>query len=89
VFEDFTMLDLALAKTDVDLRVTYQRGDGLGTAGNEKVYFRINPIMLNYASPALETEAGLVVSLDYLAYAPASANDGGLQVNLHNPLPTV
>lgn len=87
VFQDFTILALAKAQTGVAIAVNYFRGTGLGTVGNEKIIFNIQNALLHYKSPPLETESGMMLSVDFRAFAHASQDFGGFSVTLLNAVP--
>jgi hypothetical protein len=84
VFQNFDLLDLALASTDVSFQADYTHGTGVGTAGNEKVTFSVTHSLLSYKSPPVENESGIIMTLDFNAFAPSAADYGGLQVTLLN-----
>lgn len=85
VFQDFSLLDLAIAGTETTFEVTLQHGTGLGTAGNEKITFLVDHAIVPRKSPPLETEAGIILSVEFSAFA-SGATDMGLVVTLMNAM---
>lgn len=87
VFEDFTLLEAAIAGTGKEFIFEYKFGTGAGTAGNEKVTFKVTNADLERLSPTLETESGLILTMAYQGYAVSPAM--GLEVVLMNSQATV
>lgn len=84
IFEDFTLVDLALAGTETTAEVIYTHGTGAGTAGNESLSFLIDHLDIPLTSPSIETESGLKISVPFSGFA--SGADMGLLVTLKNAL---
>lgn len=82
VFQDFTLIDLALAGTETSFKILYTTGTGAGTAGNESLSIEIDHADIPLASPSIETESGLKVSIPFKGFA--SGADLGLEVILKN-----
>ena len=85
VFEDFTLLDAAIAGTDTSFTAELAFGTGAGSAGNEKCTFTVDHSLIARRSPPLDTEAGLILPLDFSGYA-SGAPDMGLVVTLINAI---
>lgn len=85
VFEDFALLDLALAGTDTAFSVVYAFGTGAGTAGNEKLTISVDHCLLARKSPPLDTESGLMLTLNFSGFAEGST-DKGLVCTLLNAI---
>lgn len=86
VFEDYTLLDAAIAGTDVAFSVEYVFGTGAGTAGNEKLTITVDHAILARKSPPLDTESGLMLNLSFDGFAEGST-DKGLVCTLLNAVP--
>jgi len=82
VFEDFSLFDLATARTETTFEFALSRGDADGTAGDETLSFLIDHADITRSSPPLETESGITVDVEFRAFA--SGSDLGLQVTLDN-----
>lgn len=85
VFEDFTLLDAALAGTDTSFTVEYVFGTGAGTAGNEKLTITVDHSLISYKSPPLDTESGLMLNLSFNGFMEG-ATDKGLACTLLNAI---
>lgn len=84
VFQDFTFLDLALARTETTFEVIYTFGDGGGTLGNERISFLIDHADLSVLTQPVETQAGIKASIPFKAFS--SGSDMGLKVTMDTPL---
>lgn len=82
VFENFTLVELALAGTETNFQAIYETGAGDGTAGDEYLSFDINHCDLQLVSPPIETESGLSLTVNYNGFF--SGSDMGLEVVLMN-----
>lgn len=85
VFENFSLIDLAMAATDTTFEVLLSRGTGLGSAGNESCSFKIDHSLIARTSPPLNTASGMLLTVQFSAFA-SGATDKGLVVVLKNAI---
>ena len=82
VFEDFDLIEAAAAGTAISLEFILSRGTGLGAVDNESLSLLVTDADIARASPPIETEAGIVVSYSFEAFADGA--DLGIQATLKN-----
>lgn len=85
LFEAFTLVDAATARTDTSLEILMTKGTGAGTAGNESLSVKLDHALVELASPAITSPGGVEVTFNFTAYK-SGATDKGLVVVLKNAL---
>jgi hypothetical protein len=88
-FENTTLLAKALAGTESSLKVIFTRGDGLGSAGNESIEFLVPELKFKLASPKVDTDMGLMVSLGFEGYYANSTEASAMQIIIKNAVSTI
>ena len=83
-FANTTLYTKATARTESSLRIVYSLGDGLGSAGNESIEFKVPELYFAPAAPPVEGPKGVVVSLDFEGFYSNAAEASSLQVILKN-----
>ena len=68
VFDSASLLTKAENSTASTLKVTFSRGSGDGSAGNEYVEFSIGALVYERTSPAVDGPKGLVVEMSFTGY---------------------
>lgn len=68
LFEAMDSYNKALNNTETSLKVVYQVGTGVGTAGNEKVTLFIPELLLKPQAPVITGPKGVLVELPFEAY---------------------
>lgn len=80
-------LGKAKSGESVTLKLQLKRGDGTGTAGNEKVTFEIFNTMLEETSPEVTGPAGVKWQMSFKAYK-TTASPNAMTVTVLNALPS-
>ena len=68
MFEDVILYNKALNYTESSVKVTFTRGTGAGTAGNEKLTIMIQELIFKPKAPAISGPQGMLVDLDFEGY---------------------
>lgn len=76
VFTDFDLMQKAINGDDIALSAIYRFGNGTGTAGNEKLTIKLDHLILERKSVPLDTEAGLMLEMNFIAFATGSTDKG-------------
>lgn len=87
LFESMDLLNKAVAGTSSSLKLTYSRGDGLGSAGNESIEFLVQQLEFGMNGTPVDGPNGLLIELPFEAYR--SGSDSGLQITLKNAVATI
>ena len=88
LFEDTTLLDLALAGTECALVVVFKKGTGAGSTGNEYCSFTISECKFSLKTPIFGPK-GILVDLDYIAYYENGAGTSPLVITVKNTEVTI
>jgi hypothetical protein len=88
LFDSVAMYNKAVAHTESSLVVTFAKGTGAGTAGNEKLIFYFDELVFKPSAPAVEGPTGLFVSLDFEAYYGDDADVSACRAVLMDSLAT-
>jgi hypothetical protein len=88
-FANLTLLNKALSSTESSLKVIYSKGDGLGSAGNESIEFKVPELKYSVASPIVEGPRGVMVDLAFIGYYTNNSEASALQVILKNAQATI
>jgi hypothetical protein len=88
LFESVAMYNKAIAHTETSLVITFTKGTGAGTSGNEKLIFNFDELVFKPAAPVVEGPTGLFVSLDFEAYYGNDVNASACRAVLHDSLAT-
>jgi hypothetical protein len=86
-FESGTLLAKAVAATESSLKVILQKGNGLGSAGNEYLEVFIAKLQYDRISVPTPGPGSLSMTLTFKAYRAASA--GPVTITLKNALATI
>ena len=86
-FDNAALMNKALADEDAALVVTLQRGNGGGTAGNEKLVITIPSIVFAANTPAVEGPRGLRFQANFTAHR--TTGEIGITAVLDSPLAEV
>ncbi len=84
LFQDVTLYNKAINDTTTSLRIAYQRGTGLGTAGNETIEFKIPELLFDVKTPVVDKPGGLWVNLGFTGFYQSSAEASSMQIILKN-----
>ncbi len=84
LFEDLTLYNLAVAHTETSLQVILTKGSGDGTAGNEKLTFNFDEIILKPQAPVIAGPRGVLVELPFEAYYNNDADASAMWIELKN-----
>ena len=68
IFEDLTLYNKAINRTETSLRITLQNGTGDGTAGNEKIQITLPELYLSPQAPPVEGPRGIYVDFPISAF---------------------
>ena len=74
----------ALAGTERSIDVTFTRGTGAGTVGNEKFRLNIPEVLFGTALPLISGPSGLLVELPFVSYYENNADSTNLMVVMNN-----
>lgn len=66
VFQDLTLYNKALNRTESSLDVTFKNGTGAGTAGNESLQIVAPELLFTAKSPPISGSGGVMLDLDYV-----------------------
>lgn len=83
-FENLTLYNKAVNQTESSLLVTYQRGTGAGSAGNEFLSFEVPELVYSVKTPAVSGPKGIYYELEYQGYYGNDADASALVVTLKN-----
>jgi hypothetical protein len=84
-FQDSALYDKAVASTETSLRVLYQNGSGVGTAGNESIEYKVPELILKQETPTLSGDKGVLISCPFEAYYDNDAAGTSLVITLKTP----
>ncbi len=84
LFADMTLYNLAIAHTETSLQIALTKGDGGGTAGNEKLTFNMDEIIFKPQAPVISGPTGVLIELPFEAYYNNDADASALWVELKN-----
>lgn len=68
LFDSAALLTKAVNSTETSLKVALQRGDGLGSAGNEYFELESTALKLDRTSPEISGPKGVLQSFNFVAY---------------------
>jgi len=88
LFDSTTLLDKAVAGTTSSLKLTFSRGDGLGSAGNESVEFLIPELKYAVAGPEVSGPQGLLVPMSFMGFFGSSSEATAFQAIVKNSIAT-
>ncbi|MBK8706688.1 MAG: hypothetical protein IPN33_25980 [Saprospiraceae bacterium] len=87
LFESADMMNKALGTDSSTLKVTFSRGDGLGTAGNESIELFVQNLDYKPATPEISGPGGIELTLDFEGFK--SGSDLGLRIVTKNAVATI
>lgn len=87
LFDSDALLKQTMSDTDASLVTTLTRGDGLGTAGNEKLVITIPALTFAPASVPVEGPRGLLVNTSFTAHR--TTGEIGIKAELWNAQATI
>ncbi|MFZ4857907.1 MAG: phage tail tube protein [Desulfuromonadaceae bacterium] len=85
LFETSALYDKAVAGTESSLRVVYNRGTGVGTAGNESFEIKLPELMFKQETPTISGDKGILYSGPFECYYDNSAEGVTAQIILLTP----
>ena len=85
-FENDVLMKKALSGTTSNLKVTYSRGNGLGTVGNESIEIFVQNLQYKPAMPEVSGQGGLEITLEFNAFKVAA--DLGIALTVKNAIAT-
>ncbi len=88
-FENLTLYNKAVNQTESSLLVTYQRGTGAGSAGNEFLSFEVPELVYSVKTPAVSGPKGIYYELEFQGYYGNDADASALIVTLKNTQATL
>lgn len=89
LFDSTTLYDLAVAHTETALEFHYTLGAGTGaSAGNEKLSFYFDEVVLAPKTPGVNGPKGMLVDLDFVAYLDNDADASACRAVLLTPTAT-
>ena len=88
LFDSVAMYNKAIGHTETSLVITFTKGTGAGSAGNEKLAFYFDEMVFKPAAPTVEGPTGLFVSLDFEAYYGDNAAASACRAILWDSLAT-
>ena len=83
-FEDLILYNKAVNNTESSLALTYQSGNGDGSAGNEKLIITIPELVYSVKTPAISGPQGIYYELDWQAFYGDSTEATACQIELLN-----
>jgi hypothetical protein len=83
-FADSSLYDTAVAGTESKIVITLQRGDGLGSTGNESCVITIPEIRYEVQTPQVSDEGGIDIVLPFMAYFDDAAEGSAIEVVVSN-----
>jgi hypothetical protein len=89
LFEDVTLLNKSINKTESALQITLTRGTGAGSAGNEYTQFLVSELAYVQNSPAITGPKGILVGLDFTGYYDNDAGATSVQIIVKNTQATL
>ena len=82
LYTDKVLLNKSLTRTNSDLKLVYQRGNGLGTLNNESLAINIANLDYEPNTPEISGPTGRKATLNFMGYK--SGNDIGFEIVLKN-----
>lgn len=89
LFQDLTLFNKAKNSTETSLKVTFSRGDGLGSADNESLEIFIPELLYQPNAPIIAGPEGILVELPFIAYYDNSSEATTMQMILKNTQATI
>lgn len=83
-FESLALYNKAINLTESSLAITYTRGTGAGTAGNEQMVITIPELVYSVRTPAISGPKGVYYELDWQAYYGNDAGASSAIITLKN-----
>jgi hypothetical protein len=83
-FENLTMLNKAINQTESSLGITYTRGTGAGTSGNEQLVISIPELVYSVKSPPITGPKGIYYELDWQGFWGNDAGNSACIMTLKN-----
>ncbi|GAB6191152.1 phage tail tube protein [Desulfocastanea catecholica] len=83
-FTDLALYNKAIGNTESSLKIKFNLGTGLGTAGNESLEFFIPELTFTPQAPPISGPKGIVAELPFVGYYGNSAQASALQITLLN-----
>lgn len=87
LFQDMSILTKALNSTDSSLQITFTKGTGDGSAGNDSLVFLIPHLQYELAAPPIDGPKGLMAKLNFTGNRVGTSEDG-FSVTLKTPRAT-
>ncbi len=84
LFDSITLYEKAVAGTESSLEFVFAKGDGLGSAGNEKLTITIPELIYEPKTPVVSGPSGVMVDLAFRAYYGNDAAASAIHMVLMN-----
>jgi len=88
LFDSMALMDKATNHTTSSLVLTFSRGTGAGSAGNESVTITLPELKYEQKGPEVSGPAGVLINMAFTAFYDAAAEATSLQVVINNPVAT-
>lgn len=85
LFVDRALHTKGVNQTETSLKLTYAKGTGAGTSGNEALEFFLPEMLLSAADPPVDGPRGVFISVNAEGYFDNSAEGTSLQITLKTP----
>ena len=80
IFQDLTLYNKALNRTESSLDITFKNGNGAGTAGNESLQIVAPELLFTAKSPPISGSGGVMLDMDFVGDYTDSADATALKV---------
>lgn len=87
VFQDQTLYNKAINKTETSFDLTFKRGDGGGTDGNESMQIVTPELNLANTDPVISGPKGILFETDFDCYYDNAADATALKIIIKNAIP--
>jgi len=84
LFETMTLYNLAIGHEETSLQIELTKGDGGGTAGNEKLTYNFDEIVFRPQAPIISGDKGIMVDLEFEAYYDNDSDASAVWIELLN-----
>jgi len=88
IFDSTELYDLAVANTELSIVITFTKGTGDGTAGNEQMVFTFDEVILQPQGPVVTGPTGVVIELPFIAYYGNATAASAARLTLKSPYPS-
>lgn len=89
LFESITLYNKAKNSTESTLKITFTKGNGGGSAGNESLEIFLPELIYSPNAPVVEGDKGVLIELPFEAYYDNSSEASSIVITLKNMQETV